>query len=375
MIPFYAVKLGLSDAAVTFVTMGVFALVQFISAPIVGRLSDRYGRKPILAITMIGSALSYAMLIVADTTEMLVFARAFGGLNAGNLAIAFAYVADITTEDNRARGLGLLGAAFGLGFVFGPVIGGFLAGDSYETANYVLPAVVSTVLSLIAALGVIFLLKESLSKELREELKNRPPLPLKEKLQIAFGRQTLALLVMIGFLFVTSWSLFEVIYPLWGDRVMHFGPRDVAWTLGYVGVVSAIIQGGAIGPLTTKFGEHNLLVSAIVLVCVGFVTLANASTIITMGLALTLLSGGSALFNPSISSLVSKSAEASEQGSVLGVYQGAGALARIAGPSIAGWIMGEYGAQIPYMVAAFILVPTLIMIFWIIQRRRIAAQT
>ncbi len=370
LIPFYAVKLDLSYAAVTFVTMGVYSLAQFIMAPIVGRLSDHYGRKPILAITMFGTAISYVLLIYADTPEMLFFARAFAGINAGNLSTAYAYVADITSEEDRAKGLGLIGAAFGLGFVFGPVLGGFLAGDSYETANYVLPSAVSAALSTLAGLGVVIFLKESLSHEIRDKIKTQVLPPLQDRLKLAFGRQILAMLVITGFLFVTTWSQFEVIYPLWAEQVLAFGPRDVALTLGYVGVVSAIIQGGLIGPLTNRFGEHALLFTSLFLVMLGYVVLAGSSSLTMVMLSITLLTAGSALFNPSISSLVSKEADDTEQGAVLGIYQGAGSLARILGPSVSGIIFEAYGASAPYLAGAVLIIPALLMVWQIMRHRR-----
>ena len=370
LIPFYAVKLDLSITAVTFVTMGVYSLAQFVASPFVGKLSDRIGRKPVLAVTMMGTAASYAIMMYADTVELLVLSRVLGGLNAGNLATAFAYVADSTTEENRARGLGLLGAAFGMGFVIGPALGGFLAGETIENADYVSPALAATAMSAIAALCVIFLLKESLSEDIRDQIRQKPKVPLWERLHVAFGRQTLALLVLTGFVYITAFTMFETIYPLWGHAVLDFGPRDIGLTLLYIGIISVVIQGGAIGPLTKKFGEHKLVLASLILVGISFVTLANSQTLWSALVSLTFLSIGSSLFNPSISSLVSKSADATEQGSVLGIFQGAGSLARVIGPIISGLIVDLLGFGAPYTIGAILMIPTIWMMLRVFQKHR-----
>ena len=370
LIPFYAVKLDLSITAVTFVTMGVYSLAQFVASPFVGKLSDRFGRKPILAVTMFGTSLSYVLLMFADSVELLIISRILSGLNAGNLATAFAYVADTTTEDNRAKGLGLLGAALGMGFVIGPALGGLLAGESMETANYVAPALASSILSSIAAFGVIFFLKESLSDEVRQKLKSEPKLPFGDRLRVAFGRQTLALLVLTGFVYMIAFAMFETIYPLWGADALALGPQGIGFTLLYIGIISVIIQGGAIGPLSKKFGEHKLVLTALILVGVGLIALSNSFDLWSALASLTLISIGSSLFNPSISSLISKGAEATEQGAVLGIFQGAGSLARVIGPIVAGPLADMLGFGAPYVLGAILIVPTVVMVLRLLQENR-----
>ena len=370
LIPFYAVKLDLSITAVTFVTMGVYSLAQFVASPFVGKLSDRIGRKPVLAITMFGTALSYAILIFAESVELLIVSRILGGLNAGNLATAFAYVADTTTEENRAKGLGMLGAALGMGFVIGPAFGGLLAGESMETANYVAPALASTAMSFIAGVCVILFLKESLSDEIRQAIKDKPKIPFGERLRIAFGRQTLSLLVLTGFVYMVAFAMFETIYPLWGADTLELGPQGIGFTLLYIGIISVIVQGGAIGPLTKKFGEHKLVLAALVLVGVGLLALANSFHLWSALVSLTLISTGGSLFNPSVSSLVSKDAEATEQGAALGIFQGAGSLARVIGPIVAGLLADYYGFGAPYVFGAILIVPTIVVVLRLLQKSR-----
>ena len=167
LFPFYAERLGASPEVIT-LTMAVFSLGQFIAAPFWGRLSDSVGRKKILIISLIGSSLSYVILAFADTLSLVIFSRVLAGLMAGNISIAFAYASDITDEENRSAGLGKVSAGLGLGFMTGPAIGGFLAGNDVENANYVLTALGGAGINLIAMLGALFFLKESLPVEQRK---------------------------------------------------------------------------------------------------------------------------------------------------------------------------------------------------------------
>ncbi|MEQ9446087.1 MAG: MFS transporter [Rhodospirillaceae bacterium] len=362
LLPFYVERVGAGAEVIT-ITLGLYSLFQFMAAPLWGRLSDRFGRKPILAWTLSGFVISYVVLGFAESLWLVVAARIFGGLMAGNISTAFAYVSDITTPENRAKGMGLLGAAFGLGFIFGPVIGGLLAGSETSTANFLLPALVAASLTTTALLGVIFILPESLSQDVRDQIRNKPKTSLKTKLHTAFGRRALILLVAVGFILTMAWALLEVTLALWVNRVLSFGPRDIGLTLAYVGVVGVIIQGGLIGPLTKKFGERLLVASAIVFLLSGYVILAAASDIYILIAAMTFLAIGNGLSNPSLSSLVSKEASETERGSVLGVYQGAASLARFVGPLYAGVVFAQLGPAYPFVIAAACMAPALIFVF------------
>ncbi|MEQ8735538.1 MAG: MFS transporter [Rhodospirillaceae bacterium] len=362
LLPFYVERVGAGAEVIT-ITLGLYSLFQFMAAPLWGRLSDRYGRKPILAWTLCGFVISYVVLGLAESLWLVVVARIFGGLMAGNISTAFAYVSDITTPENRAKGMGLLGAAFGLGFIFGPVIGGLLAGSETSTANFLLPALVAASLTTTALLGVVFILPESLSQDVRDQIRNKPKTSLKTKLHTAFGRRALILLVVVGFILTMAWALLEVTLALWVNRVLSFGPRDIGLTLAYVGVVGVIIQGGLIGPLTKKFGERLLVAGAIVFLLSGYVILAAASDIYILVAAMTFLAIGNGLSNPSLSSLVSKEASETERGSVLGVYQGAASLARFVGPLYAGVVFAQLGPAYPFVIAAACMAPALIFVF------------
>ncbi|NKB44397.1 MAG: MFS transporter [Alphaproteobacteria bacterium] len=362
LLPFYVERVGAGPEIIT-ITLGLYSLFQFVAAPIWGKLSDRYGRKPILAWALSGFVVSYLILGFADSLAMVVASRVFGGLMAGNISAAFAYVADITTPETRAKGMGMVGAAFGLGFIFGPVIGGVLAGSDIETANFLLPALVAASLTTVALLGVIFVLPESLSQEVRDQIRDRPKILVRLKIKAAFNRRALTLIVLIGFGITMAWALLETTLALWANSILDLGPRDIGLLLTYVGIIGVIIQGGMIGPLTKRFGEQVLVGTAVCFLFGGYGFLAAAQDWTFLIVAMTFLAIGNALANPSLSSLVSKEADETERGSVLGVYQGASSLARVAGPMYAGLVFVQLGPAVPFVIAAACMLPTLAMVF------------
>jgi MFS transporter, DHA1 family, tetracycline resistance protein len=370
LLPFYVERVGAGPEIIT-ITLGLYSLFQFIAAPLWGKLSDRYGRKPILAWTLSGFVISYVALGFADSLWLVVATRIFGGLMAGNISTAFAYIADITTPETRAKGMGLLGAAFGLGFIFGPVIGGLLAGSDFETANFMRPALAAASLTTIALVGVIFILPESLSQDIRDRIRNQPKLSLSVRMRAAFNRKTLVFLVVIGFAVTMAWALLETTLALWAKSIMNFGPQDIGLLLTYVGVIGVIIQGGMIGPLRKRFGERVLVAVAVCFLFGGYVALAAAGNWTSLLIAMTLLAIGNGLSNPSLTSLVSKEAEDTERGAVLGVYQGASSLARVAGPMYAGLVFVQLGPAVPFLIAAACMLPAFVIVF--LLPRRVAA--
>ena len=251
--PFYAERVGASPTAITW-TMAAFTIGQAVATPIWGRISDAFGRRLVLILTLLGAAISYVWLAFADELWAVIASRVFGGLMAGNIATAFAYVTDITTEAERPAGLGKVGAAMGLGFVFGPATGGLLAGAEVETANFVLPAIAAAVISLVAMVGTIIVLPESLPSADRKPLfgtqvHEEPKLSLAQA-----NRSGLIRLFAAALVFYTSMSLMESIFPLWAKDVYGMGPRDIGAVFFVLGMISILMQGGLIGPLTRLIG-------------------------------------------------------------------------------------------------------------------------
>jgi DHA1 family tetracycline resistance protein-like MFS transporter len=361
LLPFIVERTGVGAEIITIV-LGLYSLAQLVAAPIWGRISDKWGRKPVLVLTSYGLAASYIIVAYAESLEMLIVSRVVGGVMAANIGAAQAYMADITTPATRAKGMGLLGAAFGLGFIFGPAIGGVLGGNDAATADFFWPSMVSAAITVVAALGAQFGLKESLGPEIRAKLDGAPKVNLADKIRVGFARRSLMMLMICGFLAITAWAQFETIFALWADAKLSYGPRDIGLMLTFIGVIGAVVQGGAIGPLTKTFGERDLCVTALALLCLGYVGLSYAFDLTTTLLACAVLSVGSGLFNPSISSLVSHEAAETERGAVMGAYQSATALSRIVGPAFSGAVFAAMGATAPYLVAAGLILPAAAMV-------------
>jgi DHA1 family tetracycline resistance protein-like MFS transporter len=352
LLPFYAVRFAASPQQVTLL-VATYSLLQLVTAPFLGRLSDRVGRRPVLGFSMVVSAVAYLWLGHAGALWMLFAARALAGACAGNVAAAQAYIADVTTPENRAKGMGLIGAAFGLGFIIGPALGGFLAGDDPATANLAVPAWVAAGLSLTALCGVLFVLPESLPVERRGLA--RPNSRLSAILG-ALRRPVLSRLILIFFLVILAFAGMESTFALWAMRQFRWGPEEVGYVFAYVGVLSAILQGGLIGRLTQRFGEERLLRGGLVLIGGGLVVLALTRGIPVLAIAVSALALGMGLVQPSLNSLISRRAGAEEQGEVLGVAQSVGSLSRVLGPAAAGILFAEFGRASPFFWGAALVV-------------------
>ncbi len=361
LLPFIVQRTGVGPELITII-LGLYSLAQLIAAPFWGWVSDRWGRKPVLVITSFGLAVSYIMVAYWQSVEMLILSRVIGGIMAGNIGAAQAYMADVTTPETRAKGMGLLGAAFGMGFIFGPAIGGVLGGNDAATADFFVPSMVAAGITIAGALGAQFFLKESLSPELRAQLALRPKVKLGDKIRAGFSRTTLVLLMTCGFLVVTAWAQFETVFALWADVILSFGPRDVGLLLTFIGFIGAIIQGGAIGKLTKTYGERTLAIASLLFMVAGFGVLCFAADLLVSLMGCGLLAVGSGLFNPSVSSLVSQEAAETERGAVMGAYQSATSLSRIVGPTFSGFVFAKFGPVAPFVIAAALIVPAMVML-------------
>jgi DHA1 family tetracycline resistance protein-like MFS transporter len=364
LFPFYAARFGAAPEIITW-TMSAFTLAQAVGTPIWGRISDAYGRRLVLILTMLGSAVSYVILAYADELWIVMVSRVFGGLMAGNISTAFAYVTDITTDENRSAGLGKVGAATGLGFIFGPAIGGLLAGADVESANFVAPALASAGVSLIAMVGTIIFLPESLDP------KDRKPLfGARAGHGVSAGgvslaadyRSALLKLLFAAMLFYTAMSQMESIFPLWANDLFQMGPRDIGSVFFVLGIISATMQGGVIGPLTKRFGDKSVALAAGVIFGIGLAILALARTEWQVWVGLVPFGLGVGLFNPTVSSMVSKTASANERGAIMGKYQAASAMGRFLGPAMSGLLYSKISMAAPFGLAALIMFPVLFLV-------------
>lgn len=348
LLPFYAVRFGATPQLVTLL-LATYSLFQLFAAPLWGALSDRIGRRPVLMTSMAASALAYLWLGTATALWMLFAARALAGACAGNIAAAQAYIADTTTPENRAKGMGMIGAAFGLGFIFGPALGGFLAGNNPATANLAAPAWLAAGLSLTALCGVLFLLRESRTAAERGQVQRRGRIGA---ILGTLRRPVLSRLILIFFLVILAFAAMESTFALWAMAQFRWGPEQVGYVFAYVGVLSAILQGGLIGRLAQRYGEERLLLGGLVLLCLGLLVLPFARDLAILGVAVSGLALGMGLTQPSLNSLISRRAGREEQGSVLGVSQSVGSLSRVVGPAFAGVLFGDLGRASPFWSGA-----------------------
>jgi len=366
LLPFYAERFGASPLQMTLL-FAVYSLMSMLSAPLWGRLSDRVGRRPVLMASVAAAALAYLWLGFATQLWMVFAARAFAGACAGNIAAAQAYIADVTPPEKRARGMGMIGAAFGLGFIVGPVLGGMVAGNDLKTADLQTPGLIAAALSAIALLGVVFLLRESLSATAHREPRGRIA-----ALRDALRRPTLGRLLVLFFIVILAFSGMETTFAWWAIDRFGWGPRPIGFVFFYVGLLSAAMQGGLIGPLTRRFGEERLTLSGLVLIALGLLVLPFAREVPALVLALTLLALGMGAMQPTLNSLISRRAPPERQGEVMGVAQSVGALSRVLGPIVAGALFSGLGPSSPFLWGA-VLVALSVFIGWPLLRGSVPA--
>jgi len=360
LLPFYAEHFGASPFIVG-LSMATFSFAQFISAPLWGHLSDRKGRRPILMIGMAGSVISYLWLGFTDSLWMIFAARALNGLMAGNISAAFAYMADVTTRENRAKGMGLVGAAFGLGFIVGPAIGGILAGSDPANADFQAPAFAAAGLSAVAFIMTISFLKESLPADARERLSALPRKKPITQLRESLAHPTMGRLLVLIFLSTFVFAGLETTFAMWSRRSFGWGPEQNGYLFAFVGITSAVVQGGLVGRLANKFGERALVLQGAMALAIGVLLIPFADNLPVLLIAMMIAGYGFSIITPSLNSLVSLQASENEQGSVLGVTRSASTLARVAGPAWAGMLFSVLGRDWPYFGGAMVMVIVIVL--------------
>ena len=369
LLPFYAERFQASPDVVALL-MATYSFTQFLSTPVWGRASDRMGRRPILLLSLAGAVVSYVWLAFAESLWVLFAARALGGLMAGNISAAFAYVADITTTEDRAKGMGLVGAAFGLGFIIGPAVGGILAGPDPATADYRTPALAAAGLSATALVLALIILKETLSPEIRARLAQQPAEPRLALFIEVLGRREIGLLIAITFLATFVFAGMEAVFAMWSERTMGWGPEQNGYLFAFIGVLGATVQGGLMGRLARRFGEASLIVQGAVTLTIGLIVLPFADTLALLLPAMVFLVYGFSISNPSLNSLISMQAGEDEQGKVLGVTRSASTLARVAGPAWAGVLFNTLGKNWPFLGGAVVMIGVFFLGLRVLRQRR-----
>ena len=350
---------GVSAFVATLIA-SVYSLMQFLFVPVWGRLSDRIGRRPVLVWSIAGTALSMAglgaSLVWGGSIAWVFAARLFGGIATANLGTASAYIADITAPKDRARGMGLIGVAFGLGFILGPGVGGALAKIAIEGRHGAVPCFVAAGLSLVNLVWVVFGVAESLPPEKRATTPRRKLAPLNVvAMREAFDIPGVALAVAVNFIVILSFTNLDQTFTFFCADMFGIDERGTGYVLAFIGVVAAGVQGGLVRPLAKRFDEVWLMRGGVAIQAVAFAGLVVAGTLGShpaLYAAGGLLAIGNGFTQPSTSAYVSKRAPADRQGGTLGTNQSFASLARTFGPAAGGWLYSSLGSRAPYAAAS-----------------------
>jgi DHA1 family tetracycline resistance protein-like MFS transporter len=348
LLPLYAEQFGASPLTIG-VLLASYSLMQLVATPYLGALSDRIGRRPVLLISQIGTVLSFILLGLANSLPLLFVARILDGISGGNISTAQAYISDIADEEGRAKAFGLIGAAFGLGFILGPAIGGILS----QGTNYHVPAFAAAAISFVSLLLTIFVLPESLPKEKRNTYR-APRIIDTVALRRALGYEQLGLLLLIFFVFNLSQAGFQGLFALFGQRKFSFGARETGYVLAYVGLLAVLVQGGGIGPIVRRFGERRTLQVGLMLGSVGLLWAGFAASWHVLLVALVPVAIGLGVAAPTANSLITRESPPSERGQILGIGQAFAALARVVGPLLAGFAF-HYEVWGPFVLAGVLV--------------------
>ena len=346
LLPFYAQTFGASEIGIG-VLYGSFSGMQLLFAPVLGRLSDRLGRRPVLLCSIAGSLAAYLLFAAAPGFGRWAFAALLGarlaaGATSASFAVAPAYIADVLPSAERARGMGLLGAAFGLGFVLGPAIGGVLGLAGHVAVALGAAALAALNLGLAAAW-----LPEPLTAERRAEARGSSWLDPGALRRLRSDRALGGLMVL--FFFTTfCFSLMESTLALFVQDRFGFGQRETSWLFVLIGVVLVAVQGGAVGPLSRRFGERRLFLAGVTLLAVSLIAMPEPARLPLFAAAACLLAAGAALANPSSMALVSRVAGERTQGEGMGLSHSFGSLARLLGPLAGTWLFAHAGPAWPF---------------------------
>lgn len=342
---FYAREYGASGVTVGAV-VGVYSIMQFFFSPIWGRMSDRIGRRPVILISLTASCIGYLLFGLARGLTILFLSRIIAGAGGANIGTAQAYIADITTPENRAKGMGLIGAAFGMGFILGPPLSGLLAtvGLHHGLPGNLLPGAAAAGLSFTALSVALFFLAESKGPDTAIRTGLPPQLDGRVWRQI-FDHEILLAIMAALFLTLLAVAGMETSVTLHARDRFHFTQLDLAWFFLFMGVIVATIQGGLIGRLARLLGEKRLIAIGTASFTIGLALNPAVYRVALLYVVAFLIAIGQGLTYPSLTSLVTKAAPPGEHGSMLGLASGVGSLARFFGPILSGFLYDLAGAR------------------------------
>ena len=344
LLPFYAESFGATAFTIGMLSTS-FSLMQFVFSPLWGRWSDKIGRKPIILVGLMGSCLSYLVMALAGSLPLLFLGRIIGGIAGANIPTAQAYIADVTTPDNRAKGMGMVGAAFGLGFIFGPALGGVLSRISPET-----PMWFASALCLANFVAAWFLLPES--RQANAETKSLGQL---EAFRHAFAKPALLILLSLYFLVTLAFSGFESTFAIFSEATFGFKAATIGFVFTFIGVILALVQGVLVGRVVKVLPERRLVPLALFAIALGIGLIPFAWNVPSLLGALGIMALGMGFNSPALSSMVSRLSDKNDQGGILGLAQSLSSLGRTVGPAWGGYLYDVYGMRTPYLSAATLM--------------------
>jgi MFS transporter, DHA1 family, tetracycline resistance protein len=346
LLPFYAQTFGASPLTIGLL-FASFSLAQLFASPVLGAWSDKWGRRPILIFSLVGTVVSFVMLAMAHSLAMLFAARIVDGLSGGNITTARAYIGDISTDENRARSFGMLGAAFGLGFIIGPALGGLFAHISYTA-----PIWAAAAITVVATLLAWFWLPETVHRV------NAVSGSAWRALRELSGRPNLRLLLLIDFLYWASFAVYQTTFALFGSRRFAFDATHIGYLLAAFGLLGVIVQGAMVGPVVKRLGEKQTLIAGLLFAVIGWGGTALTHSLPIFILLLVPGALGIGFCNPSLVSLVSRTAGKHEQGRVQGAAGALESLGRTLGPVWGNGVLQMFGEGVAYGSAALVLIGT-----------------
>lgn len=350
LLPFYAETFGASPLVIGLL-FAVFSLCQLIAAPLLGDISDRYGRRPVLVFSLAGTVVSFVMLALAHSVAMLFLARIVDGLSGGNVSTARAYVADVTEPKDRARAYGLIGAAFGMGFIMGPALSGVLARVSYTA-----PIWAAAALTLVATAMAWLWLPETVH---RARAGTGNPLGYLPEL---FRRPAMRRVLTIDFIYWFSFAIFQTTFALFAAQRFGFDASSTGYLFAGFGVLGAVIQGGLIRPIVRRAGDKATFIAGIVFSIAGLTAAAFSHSVTLFALALVPLAIGMGFGHPTVSSLISRAGRGDEQGRVQGAAGAVESLGRTLGPVWGSASLQRFGEATPFLTGAMFLALTLLVV-------------
>lgn len=365
ILPTFASKeLGISDFEIG-TLIAIYSLVQFLFNPVLGKISDRIGRRPIILISLLLTSASYIMFSFADSFLLLFLSRLLAGFGGSNIGVAQAYIADITTKEERSKGMGLIGAAFGLGFVFGPFIGGLLSKYGYDIAGFGAAA-----FSFMAFLFALTSLPES-NKEQTSSKKFEIKLFDLEFIKRVFTKPAVGTLILLFFIIVFSMANIYGTFSLIGYKVYHFTDQQIGYLFGFIGIVGAVVQGWLVNYFSKKFEDRNLILSGSILMALGLTLIPYGQNFIGVAIIGSVLSVGTGILQPTILSMISKYSPDKEQGGILGLNQSSASFARVLGPLWGGFSYDFLGYEAPFITGGLFTLLTFLIALILLNSRRL----